>query len=123
MHSAAMRVRHAMAFATNKFFNDRGFLYIHTPIITGADCEGAGEQFVVSALLPEGGGANGHGEAGGGPPLTPAGNVDYTKVNVSVFFVKAEGGRGSRTWGWGGCTLGGAKGTTPNDKHARLVKI
>ncbi|CAN0267883.1 unnamed protein product, partial [Scytosiphon promiscuus] len=53
MHSAAMRVRHAMAFATHKFFNDRGFLYIHTPIVTGADCEGAGEQFAVSTLLPD----------------------------------------------------------------------
>ena len=82
MHSAAMRVRHAMAFATHKFFNDRGFLYIHTPIVTGADCEGAGEQFGVSTLLPEEGGEggdNGH-SGGGGPPMTPAGNVDYSKV-------------------------------------------
>lgn len=81
-----MRVRHAMAFATNTFFNDRGFLYIHTPIITGADCEGAGEQFVVSTLLPEGGGGeanNGHG--GGGPPMTKSGHVDYAQVmNVWV---------------------------------------
>lgn len=81
MHSAAMRVRHAMAFATNTFFNDRGFLYIHTPIITGSDCEGAGEQFAVSTLLPEGGeggATNGHGR--GGPPMTKSGHVDYTKV-------------------------------------------
>ena len=83
MHSAAMRVRHAMAFATHKFFNDRGFLYIHTPIVTGADCEGAGEQFAVSTLLPDGGHAeegNGHPAGGGGPPMTPAGAVDYSKV-------------------------------------------
>ena len=33
-----------MAFATHKFFNDRGFVYVHTPLITAADCEGAGEQ-------------------------------------------------------------------------------
>lgn len=48
-----MRVRHAMAFATHDFFNKRGFVYVHTPLITGADCEGAGEQFTVSTLLPE----------------------------------------------------------------------
>lgn len=73
-----------MAFATNQFFNDRGFLYIHTPIVTGADCEGAGEQFVVSTLLPEGeAGENGHGQSGGagaGPPMTKSGHVDYTQV-------------------------------------------
>jgi asparaginyl-tRNA synthetase len=50
VHSAAMRVRHAMAYATHKFFHDHGFLYIHTPIITAADCEGAGEQFAVTTL-------------------------------------------------------------------------
>jgi aspartyl/asparaginyl-tRNA synthetase len=51
LHAAAMRVRHAMAFATHKFFHDHGFLYIHTPIITCADCEGAGEQFGITTLL------------------------------------------------------------------------
>lgn len=51
LHAAAMRIRHAMAYATHKFFNDNGFLYIHTPIITCADCEGAGEQFGVTTLL------------------------------------------------------------------------
>jgi len=51
LHAAAMRVRHAMAFATHKFFNDNGFLYIHTPILTCADCEGAGEQFGVTTLM------------------------------------------------------------------------
>ncbi|GMI22027.1 hypothetical protein TeGR_g8491 [Tetraparma gracilis] len=51
LHAAAMRIRHAMAFATHKFFNDQGFLYIHTPIVTCADCEGAGEQFAVTTLL------------------------------------------------------------------------
>lgn len=51
IHGAAMRVRHAMAFATHEFFNARGFLYIHTPIITESDCEGAGEMFSVTTLL------------------------------------------------------------------------
>jgi asparaginyl-tRNA synthetase len=48
--SAVMRVRHAMAFAVHKFFNDRGFYYIHTPIITGSDAEGAGDMFRVTTL-------------------------------------------------------------------------
>ncbi|RAV99967.1 asparagine--tRNA ligase [Pseudochryseolinea flava] len=48
--SAVMRVRHAMAFAVHKFFNDRGFSYIHTPIITGSDAEGAGAMFRVTTL-------------------------------------------------------------------------
>ena len=51
--SAAMRMRHAMAFATHNFFNERGFVYVHTPIVTAADCEGAGEQFVITTLLGE----------------------------------------------------------------------
>lgn len=49
---AVMRVRHAMAFAVHKFFNERGFYYIHTPIITGSDAEGAGAMFRVSTLDP-----------------------------------------------------------------------
>ena len=51
IHAAAMRIRHAMAFATHNFFHNHGFLYIHTPILTCADCEGAGEQFAVTTLL------------------------------------------------------------------------
>jgi glutathione S-transferase len=51
IHAAAMRIRHAMAYATHTFFHNHGFLYIHTPILTGADCEGAGEQFGVTTLL------------------------------------------------------------------------
>lgn len=46
--SAVMRVRHAMAFAVHKFFNDQGFFYINTPIITSSDAEGAGETFRVT---------------------------------------------------------------------------
>ena len=47
---AVFRIRHALAFATHRFFNERGFLYLHTPIITASDAEGAGEMFRVSTL-------------------------------------------------------------------------
>ena len=49
---AVMRVRHAMAYAVHQFFNERGFCYIHTPIITGSDAEGAGAMFRVTTLDP-----------------------------------------------------------------------
>lgn len=48
--SAVFRIRHALAFAIHQFFNDRGFVHMHTPIITGADAEGAGEMFQVTNL-------------------------------------------------------------------------
>jgi asparaginyl-tRNA synthetase len=48
--SAVFRVRSVLAFAIHKFFQERGFVYVHTPIITGSDCEGAGEMFRVSTL-------------------------------------------------------------------------
>ncbi len=48
---AVFRIRHAMAFAIHKYFNDRNFYYLHTPIITGSDAEGAGEMFRVSTLI------------------------------------------------------------------------
>jgi asparaginyl-tRNA synthetase len=51
--SAVFKVRHALAFAVHKFFNDKGFLYLHTPIITASDAEGAGEMFRVSTLDPD----------------------------------------------------------------------
>lgn len=47
---AVFRVRHSLAFAIHKFFNDKGFLYMHTPIITASDAEGAGEMFRVTTL-------------------------------------------------------------------------
>lgn len=47
---AVLRIRHAMAFAIHKYFNDKGFVYLHTPLITGSDCEGAGEMFQVTTL-------------------------------------------------------------------------
>lgn len=50
---AVTRVRNALAFATHKFFQERGFLYLNTPIITASDCEGAGQMFRVSTLEPE----------------------------------------------------------------------
>ncbi len=47
---SVFRIRHSLAFAIHKFFNDRGFLYLHTPIITASDAEGAGEMFRVTTL-------------------------------------------------------------------------
>jgi asparaginyl-tRNA synthetase len=64
---AITRVRHAMIFAVHKFFNDKGFYNIHTPIITGSDAEGAGELFRVTVLDPV------------KPPLNEDGSVDYSK--------------------------------------------
>jgi asparaginyl-tRNA synthetase len=49
-YGAAFRMRSEMSFAIHKFFRDRGFQYVHTPILTGSDCEGAGELFKVTAL-------------------------------------------------------------------------
>lgn len=66
-YSAVFRVRSLAAFAIHKFFQERGFVYVHTPIITGSDAEGAGEMFHVSTLDPK------------NPPLTEAGDVDYTE--------------------------------------------
>nr|CCA17790.1 unnamed protein product [Albugo laibachii Nc14] len=71
IHGATMRVRHAMAFATHEFFHTNGFLYIHTPIITTSDCEGAGEMFHVTTLLPK--------KANETIPRTSSGTVDYSK--------------------------------------------
>jgi asparaginyl-tRNA synthetase len=69
--SSVMRVRHAMAYATHKFFNDRGFKYVHTPLITGADCEGAGEMFTVTTLLPD--------KETPKLPTLPDGSIDFSK--------------------------------------------
>lgn len=51
--AAVARIRNNLAFATHYFFQKRGFLYINTPIITASDCEGAGEMFQVTTLLPK----------------------------------------------------------------------
>ena len=50
LFGAAFRVRSEAAYAIHKFFNERGFVYVHTPIITGSDCEGAGAMFQVTTL-------------------------------------------------------------------------
>ncbi len=66
-YSAAFRVRSEAAFALHKFFNENGFVYVHTPLITGSDCEGAGEMFRVTTLDPK------------NPPLTESGEVDFSQ--------------------------------------------
>ena len=52
LFSAAYRVRSVAAFAIHEFFQSRGFVYVHTPVITASDCEGAGEMFRVTTLDP-----------------------------------------------------------------------
>ena len=47
---SVFRIRHALAFAVHKFYNEKGFVYMHTPIITASDAEGAGEMFRVTTL-------------------------------------------------------------------------
>lgn len=75
---AVFRIRHAVAYAIHKFFNDQGFYYLHTPIITGSDAEGAGEMFRVTTLDPV------------NPPMNEQGEVDYKEdffgkpVNLTV---------------------------------------
>jgi asparaginyl-tRNA synthetase len=75
---AVFRIRHAVAYAIHKFFNDKGFFNLHTPIITGSDAEGAGEMFRISTLDAK------------NPPLTENGDVDFSKeffgkqVNLTV---------------------------------------
>lgn len=71
--SAIFRIRHAMAFAIHSYFNSKGFIYLHTPIITGSDAEGAGQMFRVSTLDAK------------NPPLLEDGSVDYSQD----FFGKA----------------------------------
>ena len=65
--SAVFRVRSVAAYAIHKFFQERGFVYAHTPIITGSDCEGAGEMFRVTTLDMD------------NLPRTEDGNVDYNE--------------------------------------------
>ena len=64
---AVLRIRNALAFATHLFFQQRGFLYIQTPILTTSDCEGAGEQFLVTTLDLQ------------KPPLNPDRSIDFSK--------------------------------------------
>ena len=67
LFSATFRVRSAAAYAIHEFFQNRGFVYINTPLITGSDCEGAGEMFQVTTLDLE------------NPPRTEDGKIDYSK--------------------------------------------
>lgn len=62
---AVFRIRHALAFAIHKYFNDKGFFYLHTPIITASDAEGAGEMFHVTTFDIK------------NPPKTETGDIDY----------------------------------------------
>lgn len=64
--SAVFRVRSLIAYAIHKFFQERGFVYVHTPIITGSDCEGAGEMFRVTTMDME------------NLPRTEDGKIDYS---------------------------------------------
>ena len=63
--SAVFRIRHAVSYAIHKYFHEHGFFYLHTPIITGSDAEGAGEMFRVTTLSPT------------QPPLNDEGKVDF----------------------------------------------
>ena len=65
--NALYRIRSVASYAIHTFFNERGFIYAHTPIITGSDCEGAGEMFRVTTLDDK------------NPPLNKDGTVDYSK--------------------------------------------
>jgi asparaginyl-tRNA synthetase len=71
--SAFFRIRHAMAFAIHNYFNRKGFVYLHTPIVTGSDAEGAGQIFRVTTLDAK------------NPPLLEDGTIDYAQD----FFGKA----------------------------------
>jgi asparaginyl-tRNA synthetase len=66
--SAVFRIRHALAFAVHQFFNEKGFVYLHTPIITASDAEGAGEMFRVTTLPVD-----------GSAPKTESGDIDFTQ--------------------------------------------
>lgn len=66
-YGAAFRVRSTLSYAIHKFFQERGFAYVHTPIITGSDCEGAGEMFQVTTLDLK------------NPPKLPNGEIDYSE--------------------------------------------
>ena len=74
LFQCAFRVRSAAAQAIHRFFHDKGYLYVHTPLITGSDCEGAGEMFRVTTLDPD------------ALPMTEDGKVDFSKD----FFGKAR---------------------------------
>jgi len=67
LFGSVFRVRSRLAFAIHQFFQERGFVYVHTPIITGSDCEGAGELFRITTIDPT------------NPPRTQDGRIDYAQ--------------------------------------------
>ena len=67
LFGSVFRVRSRLAFAIHQFFQERGFIYVHTPIITGSDCEGAGELFRITTIDPT------------NPPRADDGSIDYAK--------------------------------------------
>src|SRR5438874_398654 len=67
LFGSVFRVRSRLAFAIHSFFQERGFIYVHTPIITGSDCEGAGELFRVTSIDAK------------NPPRTQSGEIDYAR--------------------------------------------
>ena len=67
LFSAVFRVRSEVAYAIHTFFHERGFVYVHTPLITGSDCEGAGEMFRVTTMDMT------------NPPMTKDGKIDWSK--------------------------------------------
>ncbi len=67
LFGAVFRVRSRLAYAIHQFYQERGFLYVHTPLITASDCEGAGEMFRVSTLDPK------------NPPQDAEGEIDYSQ--------------------------------------------
>ena len=67
LFGSVFRVRSRLAFAVHKFFQERGFVYVHTPIITGSDCEGAGELFRITTIDAK------------NPPRTKEGAIDYAQ--------------------------------------------
>lgn len=73
--NAVFKIRSECAFAIHKFFHDQNFVYVHTPLITGSDCEGAGEMFKVTTLDMK------------NPPLKPTGEIDFSQD----FFGKQAG--------------------------------
>ena len=67
LFGAVFRIRHSVSYAIHKYFNDNGYYYIHTPIVTGSDAEGAGEMFRVSTFDPQ------------NPPTNEDGSVNWSE--------------------------------------------
>ena len=82
LFGAVFRVRSRLAFAIHQFFQERGYVYVHTPIITGSDCEGAGELFRVTSIDVK------------NPPRRPDGEIDYAKD----FFARSTYLRSADNW-------------------------